>query len=138
MPKEKHSLSSYHLQQGSSGNTKIAAIANKIWCKTLARSSPAALVLACKSRKLTFPKFTKRLKKLTRLSILLFFKFLKFTKSCSPGSRSPQTFKSSLRSQSTNVEKFPRFSMRSSKRSLSSQSGSPKVPSALNPALQVP
>lgn len=106
----------------------------QICCKTLARSSPAALVLACKSRKLTFPKFTKRLKKLTRLSILL----IKFRQLLILFSRFPK---------STNVRKFPlvsihkrrevpsvlnqvlktfpKFSIRFSKSSLSSQSCSP-------------
>jgi hypothetical protein len=102
----------------------------QICCKTLARSSLASLVLACKSRKLTFPKFTKRLKKLTRLSILL-FKFLRFTKvpsALNPVLQVPKVHERSKVPSGLNPQ--------TSKSSLGSQSGPPNVHSVLNPVLQ--
>jgi hypothetical protein len=118
---KKHSLSPYHLQQGSSRYAKIAAIANKFAATTLARSFPVGLVLACKSRKLTFPKFTKRLRKLT------FLKFTKVQSALNPVLQVPEVHKRSKAPSGLNPQ--------TSRSSLGSRSGPPNVPSVLNSVL---
>jgi hypothetical protein len=93
----------------------------QICCATLARSFPAGLVLACKSRKLTFPKFTKRLRKLT------FLKFTKVQSALNPVLQVPEVHKRSKAPSGLNPQ--------TSKSSLGSQSGPPNVPSVLNSVL---
>ncbi len=119
MLKEKHSLSPYHLQQGSSQNGKIATIANKFAAKP-SRALPwhhsSSLARAGSSRSLSSQNVSK-----SSLG----------SQSCSSSSLGSQKFRQLLIlfsrfPKSTNVQKFPQVSIHKRR----------KVPSVLNPALQ--